>query len=77
MKEHNIKGSFPELRWVGKKDRYVRIYKQRDKDTEKDGRGKEPLKNLCGVWALAEMLHKVGRTYPGDGPHGHDEVCEY
>ena len=49
MDECNIKGSFPELRWVCKKDRYVWIYKQRDEDTEKDGRGKEPLKNLVVV----------------------------
>jgi len=77
MNEHDIKGSFPELRWVGKEDCYVWIYKQRDEDTEKDGRGKEPLKNLVGVWKLAGMFHKVGWTYPGDGPRSHDEVCEY
>lgn len=58
MNEHDIKGSFPGLRWVGKEDRYVWIYKQRDEDTEKDGRGKEPLKNLVGVWKLAGVLHR-------------------
>jgi len=77
VNEHNINGPFPELRWVGEKDRYVWIYKQRDEDTEKDGRGKEPLKNLVGVWTLVGMLCKVRRTCPGDGPRSHDEVCEY
>ena len=23
------------------------------------------------------MPRKVARAYPGDGPYGHDEVCEY
>ena len=35
--EHNIEGSFLELRWMGDKDRYVWVYKQHDEDTEKDG----------------------------------------
>jgi len=49
MNEHDVDWPFPELRWVGEKDRYVWIYKQRDEDSKKDGRSKEPLKDLVGV----------------------------
>lgn len=49
MNEHDINWPFLELRWVGEKDRYVWIYKQRDEDSKKDSRSKEPLKDLVGV----------------------------
>lgn len=49
MNESNIEGSPPELRWVGHEDCYVWIYEQHDEDTKKDGRSKEPFKNLEGV----------------------------
>jgi len=49
MDEHNIEGSFPELRWVGDEDRYVWIYEQHNEDTKEDGRSKEPLENLVEV----------------------------
>jgi hypothetical protein len=49
MDESNVEGSFPELRWVGHKDRHIWIYEQHDEDTEEDGRSKEPFENLENV----------------------------
>lgn len=60
MNEHNIEGTFPELRWVGDKDRYIWIYEQHDEDTEKDSRGDEPFKNLVEVWISTRVLRKAG-----------------
>ena len=44
--EHNIEWPSPKLRWMCDEDRHVRVDKQDDENTEKDGRCKEPFENL-------------------------------
>jgi len=76
MDECNIEGPFPELRWVGDKDRHVWINEQHDEDTEEDSRSKEPLENLAEA-GISQTVSKSRMAYPCDGPRSHDEVCEH
>lgn len=52
MDKNDIEWPFPELRWMGNKNRHVWIDKQHNEDPKKDGRNKEPFENLGGVGEL-------------------------